>query len=65
MSPGVLNGADNCPLVSNPGQQNSDGDSHGDACDNCPQTDNEDQADTDQNGFGDACAPVATLNIDR
>jgi len=27
---------DNCPTVSNPGQENSDGDQWGDACDNCP-----------------------------
>jgi len=29
---------DNCPTVSNPGQQNLDGDQWGDACDNCPAT---------------------------
>lgn len=27
---------DNCPTVPNPGQENADGDSHGDACDACP-----------------------------
>jgi len=30
--------ADNCPTVSNPGQQNTDGDQWGDACDYCPTT---------------------------
>ncbi|MGY5846859.1 thrombospondin type 3 repeat-containing protein [Salegentibacter sp. HM20] len=52
---GIPNDDDNCPNVPNPGQENSDGDSHGDACDNCPFVDNEDQADTDGDGVGDAC----------
>jgi len=30
--------ADNCPTLSNPGQENQDGDQWGDACDNCPAT---------------------------
>jgi hypothetical protein len=46
---------DNCPDVANAGQENSDGDSHGDACDNCPNADNEDQANSDADTFGDAC----------
>lgn len=46
---------DNCPDVSNAGQENADGDSHGDACDNCVNTDNEDQANGDGDTFGDAC----------
>jgi len=36
---GVLDAADNCPQVPNPGQVDSDGDSHGDACD--PDDDND------------------------
>jgi hypothetical protein len=32
----VSNNTDNCPGVSNPGQQNSDGDALGNACDACP-----------------------------
>uniref|UniRef100_A0A670YQG2 Thrombospondin 3 n=1 Tax=Pseudonaja textilis TaxID=8673 RepID=A0A670YQG2_PSETE len=46
---------DNCRLLPNKDQQNSDPDSFGDACDNCPNVPNNDQKDTDQNGEGDAC----------
>ncbi len=46
---------DNCRLVPNKDQQNSDSDSFGDACDNCPNVPNSDQKDTDSNGQGDAC----------
>lgn len=46
---------DNCRLVPNKDQQNSDSDSYGDACDNCPNVSNSDQRDTDGNGKGDAC----------
>ncbi|MBH25208.1 MAG: hypothetical protein CMH57_12290 [Myxococcales bacterium] len=66
---GVLNDEDNCPAVSNPGQQDSDGDGTGDACegadadrdgvpddiDNCPLVFNDTQKDADANGVGDAC----------
>lgn len=46
---------DNCRLLPNKDQQNSDTDSFGDACDNCPNVPNNDQRDTDSNGEGDAC----------
>lgn len=49
---------DNCPLVANPSQSDSDpegSDKKGDACDNCPTVANLDQEDTDGDGKGDAC----------
>lgn len=46
---------DNCPLVRNPDQRNSDNDKWGDACDNCRNQKNDDQKDTDRDGRGDAC----------
>jgi hypothetical protein len=63
---GVVIG-DNCPLVSNPTQTNSDTDTLGDLCDNCPTTTNSSQADYNpppygsppvnpgSDGIGDAC----------
>jgi hypothetical protein len=63
-----LDPADNCPLVYNPGQEDSDGDGTGDVCegdadgdtvvdddDNCPEVDNPDQSDVDEDEIGDAC----------
>lgn len=55
---GIPNTPDNCPLVSNPDQTDSDpegSDKKGDACDNCPTIPNLDQEDTDSDGLGDAC----------
>jgi hypothetical protein len=46
---------DNCPLVYNPSQDDSDGDLVGDSCDNCPNTSNPNQDDFDTDGVGDAC----------
>jgi hypothetical protein len=59
---GVADCLDNCgmpgtPLVSNPGQTDSDGDGLGDACDNCPGVANPGQQDVDGDGAGDACDP--------
>ena len=65
---GVVDEKDNCPLVSNADQADSDGDGIGDVCendadgdgvaddeDNCPSTANPDQEDKDGDGIGDAC----------
>lgn len=52
---GVCNGVDNCPLISNPDQQNSDSDSFGDACDNCTFVSNPAQVDSDGDNHGGAC----------
>jgi hypothetical protein len=45
-------------------QENSDGDSLGDACDNCDLADNEDQANTDGDLWGDACDNCITIKND-
>ena len=51
----ICNDTDNCPLVDNFDQLNSDADSFGDVCDNCVDADNEDQQNTDGDDFGDVC----------
>lgn len=67
---GVSDCVDNCPSVSNPNQENTDGDPIGDACnddrdadgdewadhlDTCPSLANPAQVDTDLDGLGDFC----------
>lgn len=54
-SDGVLNNADNCPINSNPLQEDLDNDNAGDACDNCPSDSNPLQEDSNNDGIGDAC----------
>ncbi|XP_069988557.1 thrombospondin-1-like [Penaeus vannamei] len=46
---------DNCPLVSNPLQEDADFDARGDRCDNCPYIPNPEQKDTDGDFVGDDC----------
>ena len=65
---GILDVDDNCPLIANADQTNTDGDTEGDACDldddndgledqedNCALNANADQADFDGDGIGDVC----------
>ncbi len=46
---------DNCPLIANADQTDTDGDEVGDVCDNCIFTANADQADADSDDIGDVC----------
>ena len=76
---GVDDKDDNCLIVKNPDQRDSDGDGQGDACDqlndgdgdgvaderdNCPGVKNSDQRDSDRDGLGDACDPLSDSDED-
>jgi hypothetical protein len=52
---GVIDGADNCPCVSNDRQKDKDKDGVGNVCDNCTKKANPLQIDTDGDGYGNAC----------
>lgn len=52
---GIPNENDNCPIISNINQTDSDQDGFGDECDNCPDIANPSQSDIDEDLIGDAC----------
>ena len=52
---GVVNRQDNCLLLHNPDQLDSDQDRWGNRCDNCPLLLNVAQQDSDHDGIGDLC----------
>jgi hypothetical protein len=52
---GIPDGADNCPLVANPLQEDADVDDIGDVCDRCPAVASLNNNDGDNDGLGDVC----------
>uniref|UniRef100_A0A672L0Y3 Thrombospondin-2-like n=1 Tax=Sinocyclocheilus grahami TaxID=75366 RepID=A0A672L0Y3_SINGR len=51
----ILNERDNCPLIYNTDQKDTDLDGVGDQCDNCPLVHNPQQTDADNDLIGDQC----------
>lgn len=74
---GVPDVRDNCVSVSNPDQQDVNGNGRGDQCDdfdqdgvinskdNCPNNPNQDQKDTDSDGLGDVCDKLESRITER
>jgi hypothetical protein len=50
-----VDAADDCRLIYDPDQTDSDGDGDGDRCDNCPSEANPDQASRDTDALGESC----------
>ena len=59
---GIVDGADLCPDVADPGQYDEDGDGTGDRCDLCPHLDQADDTDDDEDGIHDACDPYPGMS---
>ena len=75
-SDGITDSSDNCPLVSNADQLDTDVDGLGNVCDddldgdgitnsrdNCPLVSNPNQSDSLDNGVGDACGAIAVTTL--
>jgi hypothetical protein len=63
---GIVDAADDCPLVPDPAQTDADHDGIGDACDTCPGVASSNRLDRDGDGVGDACDNCpATPNPDQ
>ena len=60
----VCGDTDNCPDVSNPEQDDYDGDGLGDVCDNCSTRFNPQQEDFDNDESGDVCDPCTDTDED-
>lgn len=54
---GIADVSDNCPYMTNPGQEDLDNDGVGHGCDNCPRIANPNQEDSDSDTVGDVCDP--------